>query len=151
MIYSVNCSQTQCTISNIVNRSPIASSTIPSVMQIQGRNVLVYSSNGQLMGESFTNGVSSTGNLVTNYFASSSSADIASVCADYLDLLYLDYNGDCILDLIIHCNPNVGMADIQFYKGNTKGLFSAHKKINVVEGMKLIQVTAADISKHEII
>lgn len=45
------------------------------------------------------------------------------VCSNYLEIFYLDYNGDCYQDIVVHCKPEAGMADLQFYRGDDKGKF----------------------------
>lgn len=68
------------------------------------------------------------------------------MCTDYHDIYYLDYNGDCLLDLIIHCNTTLGLGDIQFYKGNKNGLFASDKVSSFGPRGRLLRTAITDIS-----
>lgn len=61
--------------------------------------------------------------FVDQYFVETSQEIKERVCADYLEMFYLDYNGDCLQDIVVYCRPQAGMADLQFYRGNQKGQF----------------------------
>lgn len=145
IIYTVKCSQSMCTISGIPNRNPFTSDNYPSILKIQGKNVLVFTQGGQIMSESFSTVGSEVSNFVNSYFSGAAAAN-ADICADYQQIYYLDYNADCLLDLIIHCNSETSTNRLQFYKSTPQGLFEFQNKVSVSPDMNLVQLTVADIS-----
>lgn len=84
--------------------------------------------------------------FVDEYFVSPTPEVKSTVCSKYNNIFYLDYNGDCLQDMIIYCNASSGMADLQFYKGNDKGKFQSDYRAQVRSGLNLIDVAIADIS-----
>lgn len=56
MIYSINCTNSTCTFISNSNIEPITASTLPTVMQIQGKNVLIYTKNNKIQSRYYSNG-----------------------------------------------------------------------------------------------
>jgi hypothetical protein len=146
VIYTVSCSGGVCSIANNLAQQPSPTDTYPTIMQLQGRNVVVYALNGKLVAETYLNGTTQQSDFISQYFQDSSEATAQGVCSEYLDLYYLDYNGDCLLDLVIHCNASMGLGDFQFYKGNADNLFASDKVTNFGDRGHLLRTSIADIS-----
>lgn len=73
------------------------------------------------------------------------------ICADYTDIFYLDYDGDCVLDIVMHCSPSSGMMDLQFYKGSEQGKFKPERSVSIDGALRLLGVTFADLSNCDFI